>query len=62
MIFLIVLVTFFSSVDKEPYTVTAHAPSAEACKAKGEQLAAAAEKDPEVESYLIRCVVVPTKS
>lgn len=62
MIFLIVLVTFFSSTGKEPFAATGHAPSAAVCAAKAAEQSALAEKDPEVEGYSIKCVVVPSKT
>lgn len=62
MIYLIVLVTFFSSVDREPYSALICAPSAEACTAKATEQAAIAEKDPEVSGYVFKCITVPSKT
>lgn len=62
MIFLIALVTFFSSVDREPFSVVIRAPSLAACEAKAVEQSAKAEKDPEVSGYTFKCITVPTKS
>jgi hypothetical protein len=62
MIFLIVLVTFFSSTGKQPAAAIIRAPSAVACEAKAVEQRAIANKDPEVEGYTFTCITVPTKS
>lgn len=62
MIYLIVLVTFFSSVKKEPFTAIIRAPSAAACEAKAVEQRAYANKDTSVEGFSFTCVTVPTKT
>lgn len=62
MIYLIVLVTFFGSTLKEPYTALILAPSAARCEAKAVEQRALANKDPEVEGYSFTCITVPTKT
>lgn len=62
MIFLIVLVTFFSSTGRDPYMGIARAPSAAACEAKAVEQRALANKDSAVEGYSFTCITVPTKS
>lgn len=62
MIFLIVLVTFFSSTGKEPAAAIIRAPSAVACEAKAVEQRAKANADPEVEGYVFKCITVPSKT
>lgn len=62
MIFLIVVITFFGSTGREPFSVIARAPSAEACAAKAGELTLKASGDTAVEGYSIKCVTVPTKT
>ncbi|HLZ23647.1 MAG TPA: hypothetical protein VKQ30_16170 [Ktedonobacterales bacterium] len=62
MIVLLAIVTFFSSVDREPFTALLRAPSMEACQAKAAEQSLKASADPEVEGYVFKCIVVPTKS
>lgn len=62
MIFLYVIVAFFGSTGRDPWTAVARAPSMEACKAEAAKLTAVAEKDQTVQGYSIKCVTVPTKT
>jgi len=62
MIVLLAIVTFFSSVDREPFSALVRAPSMEACQAKVAEQRAIADKDPEVQGYVFQCITVPTKS
>jgi hypothetical protein len=62
MFFLFVVVTFFSSMLKEPYATILRAPSADVCEAKAAEQRAIAEKDPEVKGYSFTCVAVPSKT
>lgn len=62
MIYLIVLVTFFSSVGREPYGALIHAPSLAACEAKAAEQSAKANADPEVSGYTFKCITVPSKT
>ncbi len=62
MIFLFVVVTFFSSVGREPYVAAIRAPSAAACEAKAVEQRAKANADSEVEGFTFTCVTVPTKT
>jgi len=62
MIYLIVLVSFFSSTGKDPAAAIIRAPSAVACEAKAVEQRALAEKDPEVQGYSFTCITVPSKT
>lgn len=62
MIYLYIVVTFFSSVGREPFSAIAQAPTVEACQAKADEQAALAEKDPEVSGYVVKCITVPSKT
>lgn len=61
MYFLIAVVTFFTSVDREPFSAVILAPSLAACEAKATEQTHIAEKDPEVSGYAFQCLKVPTK-
>lgn len=62
MIYLFVVVVFFSSVGKEPIVGVANAPSLAACEAAAAEQSAIAETDPEVQGYTIKCVTAGTKT
>jgi hypothetical protein len=62
MIFLIVLVTFYSSVGREPYAAAIRAPSLAACEAKAAEQSLKATADTAVEGFAFKCITVPSKT
>lgn len=62
MIYLIVLVTFFGSTGKDPFSGTFRAPNLAVCEAKAAEQSLKATADPEVQGFVFRCITVPTKT
>jgi hypothetical protein len=62
MVLIFIFITFFGSVDREPYHALGVAPSLAVCQEKAAEVKAQADKDPEVSGYIVECRTVPTKS